>query len=129
VPYERPVRAQGHSKFNHWKLWNFALDGILSFSTIPLRFWTYFGAFVSFSALLYGSFIIIRTLIQGIELPGYASLLTAVLFLGGVQLLSIGIIGEYIGRMFLEVKGRPLYLMEGEYPDRDASATTTDPEK
>jgi len=116
VPYDRPHRVAGQSKFSHWKLWNFALDGLLSFSTIPLRVWAYFGALVSFVAFLYACFIIVRTLIFGVDLPGYASLFTAVLFLGGLQLLSIGIIGEYIARMFMEVKARPLYVLEGLYP-------------
>lgn len=128
VPYERPKRAAGETKFNHWKLWNFALDGVLSFSTVPLRVWTYFGAFVAMIAFAYGCFIITRTLIFGIDLPGYASVFTAVLFLGGIQLLSIGIIGEYIGRMFMEVKGRPLYLVEGVYPQSSHGRASVTPE-
>ena len=116
VPYERPARIDGHTKWNTWGLWNFALDGLLSFSTVPLRVWTYFGAVIAALAFIYGSFIVIRTLIWGVDMPGYASLFTAVLFLGGIQLLSIGIVGEYIGRMFIEMKRRPLYVVEGSYP-------------
>jgi glycosyltransferase involved in cell wall biosynthesis len=105
----------GQTKWKTWGLWNFALDGLLSFSTVPLRVWTYFGAFIATLAFVYGSFIVIRTLLWGVDMPGYASLFTAVLFLGGIQLLSIGIIGEYIGRMFIEMKRRPLYVVEGSY--------------
>jgi glycosyltransferase involved in cell wall biosynthesis len=116
VPYERPPRAAGHTKWNQWRLWNLALDGLVGFSTVPLRVWTYIGAVIAFLAFGYGSFIVIHTLVLGIDLPGYASLLTVVLFLGGVQLLSIGVIGEYLGRLFIEVKGRPLYVVDATYP-------------
>jgi glycosyltransferase involved in cell wall biosynthesis len=116
IPYERPARIDGYTKWSPWGLWNFALDGLLSFSTVPLRIWTYFGATIAAVAFIYGGVIVIRTLVMGVEMPGYASLFTAVLFLGGVQLLSIGIIGEYIGRMFLETKKRPLYVVESSYP-------------
>jgi glycosyltransferase involved in cell wall biosynthesis len=120
VPYERPARSNGRTKWNHWRLWNFALDGLLSFSTLPLRVWTYVGSVVAALSFAYGSFIVIRTLVLGVDLPGYASLLTTVLFLGGVQLLSIGVIGEYLGRLFIEVKGRPLYIVESTYPPRQS---------
>jgi glycosyltransferase involved in cell wall biosynthesis len=116
VPYERPARASGRTKWSHWRLWNFALDGLISFSTMPLRVWTYVGSLVAALSFAYGSFIVIRTLVLGVDLPGYASLLTTVLFLGGVQLLSIGVIGEYLGRLFIEVKARPLYIVESTYP-------------
>jgi len=116
VPYERPQRAAGDTKWGNWRLWNFALDGIFSFSTLPLRVWTYIGAIVAFLSFSYGSFIVILALTQGIDIPGYASLLTVVLFLGGLQLLSIGVLGEYLGRLFIEVKGRPLYIVESIYP-------------
>lgn len=112
VPFERPARAAGNSKWNSWRLWNFALDGLLSFSTVPLRVWSYIGGMAAFLAFAYGTFIILRTLIMGIELPGYASLLTIILFLGGIQLLSIGILGEYIGRIIIEAKERPLFIVE-----------------
>ena len=116
IPYERPYRIKGTSKWTHWKLWNFALDGLLSFSTIPLRIWTYIGAFIAFLSFIYGSYIVVRTLLFGIDLPGYASMLTIILFLGGIQLLSVGILGEYIGRIFIEAKNRPLYIVENIYP-------------
>jgi len=116
VPYERPVRKSGKTKWSTWRLWNFALDGILSFSTLPLRIWTYIGIFIAIFSFLYGSFIVLRTLIFGVDLPGYASMLTVILFLGGIQLVSVGIIGEYIGRVFIESKNRPLYVIESRYP-------------
>jgi len=115
VPYERPQRAAGSSKFNLWRLWNFALDGVVSFSTVPLRASFYGGLVIAAVAVLYALFIIGRVLIFGIDTPGYASLLIAVLSMGAIQLVSIGIIGEYLGRLFLEVKGRPIYIVEGVY--------------
>jgi glycosyltransferase involved in cell wall biosynthesis len=115
VEYKRDNRKAGKTSFNGWKLWNFALDGITSFSNIPLRIWLYIGTFISFLTFLYGSFIIVRTLIWGIDVPGYASLLTVILFLGGIQLIGIGALGEYIGRIYMESKSRPLYIVEDEY--------------
>lgn len=117
VPYERPPRAAGATKFNLWRLWNFALDGVVSFSTTPLRAWFYVGASIAGVAFLYAMFIVARVLILGVDAPGYASLLVIVLMMGGIQLLSLGIIGEYLGRLFLEVKGRPIYVVEGVYED------------
>jgi len=119
VPYSRPARVAGETKWNLRKLWNFALDGIFSFSTVPLRIWSYVGIVISLVAFLYASFIVIRTLILGIDLPGYASLLSVVLFLGGIQLISLGVIGEYLGRLLIEAKQRPIYVIEGEYADGD----------
>ena len=115
IEYTREKREAGQSSFNGWKLWNFALDGITSFSTLPLRIWLYIGALVSFLSFLYGSFIILKTLIFGVDLPGYASLAVIMLFLGGIQLIGIGILGEYIGRIYSESKRRPSYIIEGEY--------------
>ncbi len=120
VPYERPQRAAGTTKFNFWRLWNFALDGVVSFSTAPLRAWFYVGVVIATIAVLYALFIVTRVLILGIDTPGYASLLIAVLLMGAIQLLSLGIIGEYLGRLFLEVKGRPIYVVEGVYEDGTA---------
>ncbi|MBK5969023.1 MULTISPECIES: glycosyltransferase family 2 protein [Thiorhodovibrio] len=111
VAYTRAPRSAGHSKFNGWRLWNFALEGITSHSTVPLRIWTYGGALVAGLAFCYGLFITLRTLVVGVDMPGYASLMTAVLFLGGVQLIGIGVLGEYLGRLYLESKQRPLYLI------------------
>ena len=115
VDYERPVRQRGTTKFNYWRLWNFALDGITSFSTLPLRIWSYLGLFVAGISFIYGVIIIGRTLILGIDVPGYASLLAAVLFLGGMQLVGLGIIGEYLGRIYSETKHRPIYLTGALY--------------
>lgn len=115
IEYVREKREAGQSSFNGWKLWNFALDGITSFSTLPLRIWLYIGALVSLLSFLYGSFIILKTLIFGVDLPGYASLAVIMLFLGGIQLIGIGILGEYIGRIYSESKRRPSYIIEGEY--------------
>ena len=117
VPDERPQRAAGASKFNLWRLWNFALDGVVSFSTVPLRASFYGGLAIAGIAVLYAVFIITRVLLFGIDTPGYASLLIAVLLMGAIQLVSIGIIGEYLGRLFLEVKGRPIYVVEGVYEE------------
>ncbi|TNE90445.1 MAG: glycosyltransferase [Deltaproteobacteria bacterium] len=111
VPFERPQRAAGITKFSGWRLWNFAIDGITGFSTVPLRIWSYVGVLVSLVAFSYATFIVLRTLVLGVDVPGYASLLTIMLFLGGVQLISLGVIGEYLGRIYQEVKGRPTYLV------------------
>jgi glycosyltransferase involved in cell wall biosynthesis len=115
VEYKRNSRRAGKTSFNGWRLWNLALDGITSFSTVPLRIWLYIGFLISFLAFSYGSFIVLRTLIIGVDLPGYASLLTSILFLGGIQLIGIGVLGEYIGRMYIETKRRPPYVVEKEY--------------
>jgi len=115
VEYTRDARSAGSSKFSGWRLWNLALEGITSFSTVPLRCWTYGGFAISLLAFVYGLVTIIKTLIRGIDMPGYASLLTVVLFLGGIQLIGIGVLGEYIGRVYLESKGRPIYLIRRQY--------------
>ncbi|MCG9626009.1 glycosyltransferase family 2 protein [Vibrio mediterranei] len=114
VEYKRDSREAGETSFNGWKLWNFALDGITSFSTAPLRIWLYIGSFISALAFLYGSFTVVKTLIYGIDAPGYASLITVMLFLGGVQLIGIGVMGEYIGRLYMESKRRPTYIIESD---------------
>jgi glycosyltransferase involved in cell wall biosynthesis len=111
VEYDRPERAAGKTKFNFWKLWNFALDGITGFSTVPLRVWTYVGSAVAGVAFLYAAWVIVKTLIWGVVTPGYATLISVVLFLGGVQLIGIGILGEYIGRIMAETKRRPVFLV------------------
>ncbi len=115
VEYKQEHRIAGKSNFNGWKLWNFALDGITSFSTVPLRIWLYIGMVISSISFIFGFVIIIKTLIFGIDLPGYASLFSMILFLGGVQLMGIGILGEYIGRIYKESKRRPSYIIEDEY--------------
>jgi len=115
VDYARGARAAGKSKFSGWRLWNFALEGFTSFSTVPLRVWTYVGALGALATFLYALFIIVRVLMLGIDVPGYASLLVAILFLGSLQLLSVGLLGEYIGRMYLETKQRPVYVVRREF--------------
>ncbi len=115
IYFERLPRYGGKSSFNYWKLWNFALDGITSFSSIPLKIWSYFGLFISLISLFYGLFLLLKTLIFGIDLPGYASTIVAILFLGGIQLITLGVIGEYIARIYEEVKRRPLYLIRETY--------------
>jgi glycosyltransferase involved in cell wall biosynthesis len=115
IPYEHGERGAGTSSFNFWKLWNLALEGITSFSTAPLKIWTYIGLGTSAFALLYTLMIIIKTMIFGIDVPGYASLIVSVMFLGGVQLIGIGVLGEYIGRIYHEVKRRPVYLVREEH--------------
>ncbi|MEM8610576.1 MAG: glycosyltransferase family 2 protein [Cyanobacteria bacterium P01_H01_bin.105] len=115
ITYDRDPRHSGNTKWNYWKLWNFAISGIVSFSSTPLRVWGYLGVIISVISFLYASFLILRTLVLGIDVPGYASLMVAILFLGGVQLVSLGIIGEYLGRVYEEVKQRPLYLVREFY--------------
>lgn len=115
VEYQVEARNNGVSKFNSWKLWNFALEGITSFSNVPLRIWTYLGFLIAFGALVFGIYVVIKTVVFGIDLPGYSSLLVSILFLGGIQLISIGVLGEYIGRIYLETKRRPVYLVRKEY--------------
>ena len=115
LDYVRKPRFVGASKFSGWKLWNFALEGITSFSAVPLKFWSYIGGLGALSTFIYAIFIISRTLILGIEVPGYSSLLVSVLFLGSLQLISIGILGEYISRIYIETKHRPVYLIRKHY--------------
>ncbi|WP_460423641.1 glycosyltransferase family 2 protein [Pseudomonas sp. ZL2] len=112
VEYDRAARAVGRSKFNAWRLWNLALDGITSFSTLPLRLWSYLGACISLLALLYAGYLVVDKILFGNDVPGYPSLMTAILFLGGVQLIGIGILGEYIGRIYMEAKHRPRYVIK-----------------
>jgi polyisoprenyl-phosphate glycosyltransferase len=111
VEYDRVERSVGTTKFRYWKLWTLALDGITSASTAPLRIWSYIGVIVALLSFLYALYIIIITIITGIDAPGYASLMTAVLFFGGLQLISLGVLGEYVGRILVETKQRPLYVV------------------
>lgn len=111
IDYTRNPRVAGMTKFSGWKLWNFALEGITSFSTAPLRIWTYIGGVGAITTFIYAVFIILRTVMQGVDVPGYASLLVAILFFGSLQLISIGLLGEYVGRVYLETKQRPTYLV------------------
>lgn len=112
VEYARAERVAGDSKFNGWKLWNLALEGITSFSTFPLRIWTYIGLAVAGVAFLYGAWMVFDTLAFGNDVRGYPSLLVSILFLGGIQLIGIGVLGEYIGRIYVEVKHRPKYILK-----------------
>ena len=112
ILYDRDPRAAGETKWNYIKLVELAIDGITSFTTAPLRISTYAGIAVSFLAFIYLIYLVIRTIFLGVDLAGYPSMMAVILFLGGVQLLSLGIIGEYVGRIFNETKQRPLYLVE-----------------
>ena len=112
VPFEVAERHHGTTKWSFRKLFRFAFDGITAFSTVPLRVWTYIGGLVSFCAIATAVFFIVRTLLFGTDLPGFPSLIVSVMFFSGIQLMSLGIIGEYIGRIFAEVKRRPLYVVE-----------------
>lgn len=112
VEYARAERIHGDSKFNGWKLWNLALEGLTSFSTFPLRIWTYLGFAVAALSFLYGLWMIIDKLVWGNAVAGYPSILVSILFLGGVQLIGIGVLGEYIGRIYIETKKRPRYLIK-----------------
>lgn len=111
VPFTVEQRRAGHSSWSFTRLLGFAFDGLFSFSTIPLRIWTWCGATISLLAMAYGAFLTLKTMILGVDVPGYASLMVTMVFLGGIQLLSLGVIGEYIARVYTEVKGRPLYLI------------------
>ena len=111
LSYVRPVRVAGETKFNGKKLFNLALEGIVSFSTVPLKIWTYVGLAAALLALAMGVVIVARTLLFGVDVPGYASLITVILFFNGILLMGLGVQGEYIARIFQEVKGRPLYLV------------------
>lgn len=112
ISFSRPLRKAGLTKWNQWKLWNYALDGIFSFSTAPLRIWSYLGLAVTAAAFLVGLSAVFRVIFYGIDVPGYASLFFAVTFLGGLQLIGIGILGEYVGRTYMESKRRPIYLVK-----------------
>lgn len=119
VDYTRPERVAGVSKFNGWRLWNFALEGITSFSITPLRVWTYCGLIVSLLSFLFAAYVALRVVLYGIDVPGYASLMVAVTFLGGLQLIGIGVIGEYLGRTYIESKRRPIYLVRRIHQRQD----------
>jgi glycosyltransferase involved in cell wall biosynthesis len=116
IPYKRDARYAGKTKWNYWKLWNFALEGITSFTTAPLLTASYLGIITSLTAFIYAVYIVYKTLVYGDPVRGYPSLMVVILFLGGIQLLSIGVIGEYIGRIFNETKRRPLYILKDFIP-------------
>ncbi|HEX8593761.1 MAG TPA: glycosyltransferase family 2 protein [Pseudomonas sp.] len=111
VEYKVAPREHGTTSFNTWKLWNFALEGITSFSSAPLRIWTYLGCAVSALSFVYAAYLLIKTIFFGADTPGYASIMITVLFASGVQLIGIGVLGEYVGRIFAESKKRPVYIV------------------
>ncbi|MBQ7154419.1 MAG: glycosyltransferase family 2 protein [Synergistaceae bacterium] len=115
LDYRRDPRSAGQAKFNGWKLWSLALEGITSFSTAPLTIWLYLGAAIAFSAFVYLAHIFVRTLIFGVEVPGYASIVCLILFFGGLNLIGIGLIGQYLGRTYIESKHRPIYIVRKVY--------------
>ncbi|MEM7222420.1 MAG: glycosyltransferase family 2 protein [Pseudomonadota bacterium] len=126
VSYRRDPRYAGETKWNYWQLWNLAIEGFTSYSVTPLKIATYIGMVIAIGAFLYGLIMISRTLLFGNPVAGYPSLLVVVLFLGGIQLLFIGILGEYLGRIFNETKRRPLYLIE-TYRPSSAAETRAQP--
>ncbi|MEZ8169581.1 glycosyltransferase family 2 protein [Vibrio sp. 10N.222.54.F12] len=110
IEYNVENRASGETSFNTWKLWNFALEGITSYSTIPLRAWSYLGLTISLLSIMYALFLVFKTLVFGVDTPGFASIMVTILFIGGIQLIGIGVLGEYLGRTYSEVKNRPVYI-------------------
>lgn len=112
VLYNHADRAAGNSKFNFWKLWNLALDGITGSSTLPLRIWTYLGGGIAFISFVIALFFLIKTILWGDPVQGFPTLVILLLFFGGIQLIALGIMGEYIGRIMIEVKNRPLYIVD-----------------
>lgn len=122
IEYTREKRVAGKSKFNAWKLWNFALEGITSFSTAPLKISTYFGLFTAFLSFCYGGWLVLDKLLNGNAVPGYPSLMISILFFSGVQLIAIGILGEYVGRLYMEVKRRPRYLLQNTEKGAEADS-------
>ena len=126
VHYQRDARRAGETKWNYWHLWNFALDGITSFTIAPLKISTYIGLVTALGAFGYGIYMVIETLLHGNEVPGYPSLIVIVLMLGGIQLMAIGVLGEYLGRIFNETKQRPLYFINEYLPSELASDKQVD---
>jgi len=125
VPYHREPRLAGKSKFNFWRLWNFALEGITSFSTAPLRLATYLGVATAFAAFAYGGWIVLKALLWGDQVAGWPTMMAVILFLGGVQLVALGMIGEYLGRLYEESKQRPLYVVDAWKPAAGVSSAQT----
>ena len=123
ICYDRKPRVAGRSKFSGWELWNLAIEGITSYSIAPLRIWTYLGLSVALLSFVYLSVIVIRTVWFGVDVPGYASLLVSILFLGGIQLIGTGVLGEYIGRIYMETKQRPIYLVRARFRTPGVSRT------
>jgi glycosyltransferase involved in cell wall biosynthesis len=125
IDYDRDPREAGVSKFHYWKLWNFAIEGITSFSVLPIKLASYAGLASALAAVLWGLYFLLKTLISGDPVAGFPTLIIAILFMGGLQLMATGIMGEYVGRLFLESKNRPLYLLDYYHPascSRDISS-------
>lgn len=116
IDYDRDARVAGSSKWRYWKLWNLALEGITGFSIAPLKVATYVGFLTALSAFVYAAFVFVKTLLLGDPVPGFPTLVVLISFLGGLQLMAIGVLGEYVGRLFVEAKNRPLYLVEETHP-------------
>ncbi len=127
VPYQRDARMAGETKFNFWKLWNFALEGITSFSTAPLRVATYLGVATALLAFGYGLWIVLKALLWGDPVAGWPTMMAVILFLGGTQLVALGLIGEYLGRLYDEAKQRPLYLVDAWRPPTGVSSWQVHP--
>lgn len=128
IPYHREARVAGRSKFNAWRLWNFALEGVTSFSTAPLRVATYLGVLTAVLAFVYASWIVIKAMFWGDPVAGWPTMMTVILLLGGVQLMALGVIGEYLGRLYEESKQRPLYLVDRWRPAAGVSFGDIAPE-
>ncbi|MBA3909494.1 MAG: glycosyltransferase [Rhodobacter sp.] len=120
ITFDRPARATGETSWSYWKLWKLALDGIFASSTVPLRIWTYVGILMAMVSLLYSVALLARTLILGVDVPGYASTVILILVFGGLNLFALGIIGEYVGRIYTEVRQRPLYIVRSHHPSLKA---------
>lgn len=128
IPYHREARVAGKSNFNFWKLWNFALEGLTSFSTAPLRVATYLGVATALLAFVYAVYIVVKALLWGDPVAGWPTMMVVILFLGGVQLVALGLIGEYLGRLYEEAKQRPLYLVDVWQPAPGVSSAGPIPE-
>ena len=120
ITFDRPARAAGETSWSYWKLWKLALDGIFASSTVPLRIWTYVGILMGIVSLVYSAYVLGRTLIFGVDVPGYASTVILILVFGGLNLFALGIIGEYVGRIYAEVRQRPLYIVRSHHPSAKA---------
>ena len=128
IPYHREARVAGKSKFNLWRLWNFALEGVTSFSTAPLRVATYLGVITAALAFVYALWIVVKAMFWGDPVAGWPTMMTVILLLGGAQLMALGVIGEYLGRLYEESKQRPLYLVDRWRPAAGVSSAVIGPE-
>jgi len=124
IEYDREIRRSGSSKFTWWRLWNFGIEGITSFSTVPLRVWTYIGIVSACITAVFGLYVFLKTLMVGADVPGYASVLVVILFFGSLQLIGLGILGEYVGRLYMEAKRRPPYLIRRLHEQSDVDVNS-----